>query len=541
MPICDTILYKRFKFADINTSDKLYKQYKPKLLSVCKHYAREDDVAEDLLHDAFVIIFTSLDKLEDPDKLEAWMTSIVRNVGYQYRQHINKEQSALQQLAQDNHETTEVNITPDYDQLKSLVAQLPQGYQQVFKLSVFEGLSHQEISQLLGIAPHSSSSQLFHAKQMLRHLIRKSWILVLLLVAIPTAIWLFRQKEETKTIEEKTQIVQKKLEKPQDTKISLPTDSPHRNIVKVSSDSISHPQQITHVVPQAETIQETDAQTVADTVKTEQYHDRITNPTYEPEPQLMAQAKTNSPWHISMTVSGFTGGSSDYLTPSVIGQAYTLNDNMQILNRWIDNNNYLNNLLTSSSDAEARSLMNIANQNIACDGGMMDAHYEHKLPFTVQILLNRQLSRQLSVETGLSYTLLHSTIKTGSTQAYIEGKQHLHYLGIPVRVNWQWLSKSHLSLYTSAGAMFELPVHSTFDVTHMWNGQNTFGKSTSLDVPCQWSTSFGVGLQYDFTPHLGIYLEPTLQYFFKDGSDIKTYRTEHPIQITLPLGIRFHW
>jgi RNA polymerase sigma-70 factor (ECF subfamily) len=53
--------------------------------------------------------------------------------------------------------------------------------------------------------------------------------------------------------------------------------------------------------------------------------------------------------------------------------------------------------------------------------------------------------------------------------------------------------------------------------------------------------NFGLGLQYDFTPHIGIYLEPSLQYFFDDGSDLKTYRTEHPLQVTLPIGIRFHW
>jgi len=63
---------------------------------------------------------------------------------------------------------------------------------------------------------------------------------------------------------------------------------------------------------------------------------------------------------------------------------------------------------------------------------------------------------------------------------------------------------------------------------------------THAPVPTTTST-FGLGLQYDFTPHLGIYLEPSLQYFVDDGSDIKTYRTEHPFSITLPLGIRFRW
>lgn len=82
---------------------------------------------------------------------------------------------------------------------------------------------------------------------------------------------------------------------------------------------------------------------------------------------------------------------------------------------------------------------------------------------------------------------------------------------------------------------------STLDITHVSNGLQTFGKSTTLDVSSQWSTSFGVGLQYQIAPHVGFFVEPSLQYFIPDGSTIQSYRTEHPLQITLPLGIRFNW
>ena len=89
--------------------------------------------------------------------------------------------------------------------------------------------------------------------------------------------------------------------------------------------------------------------------------------------------------------------------------------------------------------------------------------------------------------------------------------------------------------------MLELPVHSSVDIRHMVNGNQTFSKTTMPDVPLQWSTTLGIGIQYDLTPHLGVYLEPSLQYFFDDGSDLNTYRTEHPLSVTLPLGLRFHW
>ena len=173
----------------------LYEQYRPRLLNICRQYVKDNSVADDLLHDAFVIILTSLNQLRDDDKLESWMATIVRNVGYHYKMHLDKEQAALQQMGIDKQAATDTGIIPDIEELQELVAQLPEGYQQVFRLSVFEGLSHQEIGRLLDIAPHTSSSQLSHAKRMLKILIKQSWVLILLLIAIPTAIWTLLQKE----------------------------------------------------------------------------------------------------------------------------------------------------------------------------------------------------------------------------------------------------------------------------------------------------------------------------------------------------------
>ena len=537
---------------------EIYQLYKPKLLNICKQYAKEDDVAEDLLHDSFVIILTSLDRLEDPEKLESWMTSIVRSVGYHYRLRVDKEQAVLQQMAKEKPETTETHLTPDYEQLQALVAQLPQGYQQVFRLSVFEGLSHQEISELLGIAPHSSSSQLSHAKKMLRQLIKRSWVLILLLIAIPTAFWLFLQKEET--IEERPQVAEKKIEetqeseRPTETKDSQTITIPQR--ITIPSAKITHlvpsietPDTTTYqiVIPQVETTQDTNNQASIDTTEVEEYREIIPTPTLEPEQQLVAHAKTSNPWHIGMTINGFAGSNDNYLAQTIIGNSdghINIHANEQspfAFCNWIDYSEFLKKSPIISYDNETRSLMNIAELNSNINGGMIEADYDHKLPFTIQLLLNRQLSKRLSIESGLSYTLLNSTINTGSPQAYIQEKQRIHYLGIPVRIGWLWYNKARLSLYSSAGAMLELPIYKKVDVNHIFNGISTFQKETSLEVPCQWSTTFGLGLQYDLTPNLGIYLEPSLQYIFNDGSDIKSYRTEHPLQITLPLGIRLHW
>lgn len=541
----------------IQSNERLYQQYRPKLLNICKEYAGEDDVAEDLLHDAFVIILTSLDKLEDPEKIESWMTAIVRNVGYHYRQHLNKEQSALQRFAQERPETAETNQAPDYDELQSLVSQLPQGYQQVFRLSVFEGLSHQEISQLLGIAPHSSSSQLAHAKRMLRALIRQSWVLFLLLIAIPTAVWKLLQKEEPT---EQPATARKTSSEPQQPKpvVERPNDKPvyaaagkrpSSSLVNYQTEAVVQPDSIPYhaIEERIDTLTET-AQEEESPRDTLIYQPLPTLPSNE-EYHLTVTTKSepSDKWDLKLAYNGQIGQRDDYLAATTVGKgSFDAATNSQIptedaYDNWFVYNYYLSNSPYVSDDPETRSLINIATQNSAVNGGKMEAQYEYQLPITIQVLLSRQLSQRLSFETGLSYTRLSSTINTGSSQAYIQERQRIHYLGVPLRLGWQWYSKAHLSLYSSAGLMLELPIRSTTDVNHISNGTTTYHNESTLNAPNQLSTTLGIGLQYDFTPHLGIYLEPSLQYFFDDGSDIKTYRTEHPLSVTLPLGIRFRW
>ena len=58
----------------------LYENYSEKMLKVCLRYIPDLTIAQDLLHDGFVIIFTSIHSLRNPEKLEYWMKKIMRNL-----------------------------------------------------------------------------------------------------------------------------------------------------------------------------------------------------------------------------------------------------------------------------------------------------------------------------------------------------------------------------------------------------------------------------------------------------------------------------
>lgn len=553
-------LISRCKAGEQEALHLLYEQYRPRLLSICRKYAKGENVAEDLLHDAFVVILTSLNQLRNDDKLESWMATIVRNVGYHYKMQLKKNQTALQQLAVDRQDAMTIGPMPDFNQLQKLVAQLPAGYQQVFRLSVFEGLSHQEIGSLLGIAPHTSSSQLSHAKRMLQILIRQSWVLMLLLIAIPLTVWKMLQKEEPNVVGDLKPVSGNLPLIPQGTQ-ERPTLNPQTSNRRTSSAQPVRYQAEAVIVPDSipSFIMEEQVDTLTEIaqVPKEQADTPTTRRPVLPTPQQINGQFSKRPndlspkssaWNVQLAYNGQMGHRDNYTADAFVNQqSFASTSNSFIptnysFSNWIDYSWSLNNAFsTKDITEETRSLMEIAAQNSLMNHGKMIAQYTHQLPFNIQLTLSRQLSSCLSIETGLSYTQMKSTNVTGSSTAYIREEQRLRYLGIPLRIRWQWYSRAHLSLYSSAGGMLELPIRSTLNVKHISNNVMTFGKETTLDVSRQWSTSFGVGAQYDLTPNLGIYVEPSLQYFFDDGSNLKSYRTEHPLSISLPIGVRFHW
>lgn len=144
------------KQGDRRALGELYAAYSRKLLGICRYYVKDESVVEDILHDAFIIIFSSISTLKDEAKLEGWMITIVRNLCLKYLQRAEGRENLLplvnaDALPDESHGT---NGSMDLATLLDAIESLPNGHREVFKLAVLDGLSHKEIGELLGIAPH---------------------------------------------------------------------------------------------------------------------------------------------------------------------------------------------------------------------------------------------------------------------------------------------------------------------------------------------------------------------------------------------------
>ncbi len=149
---------------------------------------------------------------------------------------------------------------------------------------------------------------------------------------------------------------------------------------------------------------------------------------------------------------------------------------------------------------------------------------DHKQPVSVGVSIRKELTKGFSLETGLTYTYLMSEISfIGSSQQY---DQKLHYLGIPLRANWNFINKKEFITYISAGGAIEKCIY------------GTIGSEKETVKPLQFSLMSAVGIQYNVSRKVGIYLEPGISYFFDDGSYIQTIRKERPCSFTLQAGFR---
>lgn len=156
--------------------------------------------------------------------------------------------------------------------------------------------------------------------------------------------------------------------------------------------------------------------------------------------------------------------------------------------------------------------------------GKKIADINHKQPLSFGVSVRKNLAKGFSVESGLTYTYLASDVRyEGSSE---QMSQKLHYIGIPVRANWNFVDTKDFTMYVSAGGAIEKCVY------------GKIGTESETVKPVQLSVMGAVGAQYDISNRVGLYVEPGVAYFFDDGSSVQTIRKENPCNFTLQAGIR---
>lgn len=169
-----------------------------------------------------------------------------------------------------------------------------------------------------------------------------------------------------------------------------------------------------------------------------------------------------------------------------------------------------------------------------------ETHLRHHQPIRAGISFTYMINDRLGIESGLTYTLLASDTRDGSDMRYYEGRQRLHYLGIPLNVKYEFLRWRRFGLYGSAGVLAEQCISGRMRKEYVLDGSSYRTTTESIPThPFQLSANISAGLRYDFTPTVGIYAEPGLSYYFDDGTSLQSVYKQRPLNFNLNVGVRF--
>ena len=174
-------LIKRSRQGDTQAMEAIYERYKQPIYNLAYRYTYNVAVAEDLLQDIFLKIFTHLNDLQQEETFVAWLYRIAINTCYSYLRSMKgrlKKTISLNELEGkiDNQASDAASKTlkkPLNDAIKSL----PPRLKSIFLLHDVQGFKHWEIARMLGCSMGTSKSQLFKARMKIRHYLKNKQLL----------------------------------------------------------------------------------------------------------------------------------------------------------------------------------------------------------------------------------------------------------------------------------------------------------------------------------------------------------------------------
>lgn len=570
-----TTLVEKAKLGDADAFSTLYQMYYPKMKGICINILREDKaVVDDLVQDAFILAFVSLKDLKNTHRFSQWLTSITTNLVLKYQEKgkrydfisLSEIEDEFSSVLEDDN-TSRQSIS--YEEIMSAIDSLPEGYKKIFNMSVLDGLSHQEISELLDIAPHSSSSQLSRAKAMLRNILspRAMLIIVLALIVIPVYRYFTAKKKlvsendvnivRTRKSNEDITPIQKKPNVSVSRTQNAVLCSNHRsvqqgkNIVITVGDSIKTGQNV--ILEISDSLQENQyvlADNKRDSIIKK---DSVYTPIPNEERWIADDTRTHkkSKWQLLaagslgttlaqnvykiITSSSNNIGSSQ---PSGPDQPTTPDQpSEKSFTTWEEYAEYLHRLTPTDPTAENVAMMDIADNN----KGKIEEYEHHDKPITLGLAVNKNIGKHWSLETGLQYSYLKSYFTLGTGNYRVDKEQKLHYIGIPIKLSYQFMAYKRLSAYGSAGASIQIPLSGKTYADYVIGGKSGYTTDWKTIPSIQWTVNTNIGIQYQFAPKLTLFVEPTLNWYIPNGSEVKNTWTERPFTLTVPFGIRLSW
>lgn len=158
---------------------------------------------------------------------------------------------------------------------------------------------------------------------------------------------------------------------------------------------------------------------------------------------------------------------------------------------------------------------------------------KHHAPVSVGMQIAFGVAPRLSLSTGVVYTRTSSDFYPYAPNNDYNVHQVLHYVGIPVGLNYELWRSGGFHAYVMAGA------EAAYNVKNDTDEDGTRKQDAKRDK-VQFSGKASLGAQYDISPSVGLYIEPGAKYYFDNGSDVENTFKDKKLNFNLQFGLRFN-
>ena len=173
--------YLANELLDNKIFEDLFELHFTKLMGFVFNYVRDEEVAKDIVHDAFLTLWSNRKRLNPVYPVKSYLFTLAQNCALNYLRHLRvvtgNEQTVTELLEAANEELD------DYEKrlvrLEEKLAQLPEKQREVLVKCVVEGKKYKEVAEELDITVNTVKTHITRALKFLRDELQEDLIMLL--------------------------------------------------------------------------------------------------------------------------------------------------------------------------------------------------------------------------------------------------------------------------------------------------------------------------------------------------------------------------
>ena len=171
---------RRVQRGDTDAFEMLVAAYEKNVFNVALQMTGNREDAQDMTHEAFIKAYSSLSTFRGDSKFSSWLYRIVSNVCLDFKRRQSRRPSSSLTVEDDEGENIQLDIADESQSPEALLErkmtreavraglqQLPDEQRQILLLREIQGLSYEEIGEVMGLEAGTVKSRIFRARKKL--------------------------------------------------------------------------------------------------------------------------------------------------------------------------------------------------------------------------------------------------------------------------------------------------------------------------------------------------------------------------------------